>query len=253
MLSSSEAESERSPRLAGQMSDSEHDALASPLDDEDDDAPLYPVEGKFVSEQERDDILSRPEIEREQILAEREEAVQKRLQDLQLKQLLSRARKDGEKAQKKRTAAAAELGDEDGARSRRPKAEGKGRSALDAYKQAREAKGADRTSRLEAPGRGSRRDERSPSSVGSDRDADAESEVEWAEPSSERRDRDEPPPALRDFELCRVGRSNFARVCFWPGFEDTIKGCFARVFLEQSRTTGQNVYRMAQIKGESLH
>ena len=95
------------------------------------------------------------------------------------------------------------------------------------------------------------KDHRSPSAV-SDRDADGESEVEWAEPSSDgRRDRDDPPADLKDFERCRVGRSNFAKVCYYPNVEQTMKGCFCRVSIGVNRDSGQNLYRMTQIKGES--
>lgn len=201
------------------------------------DAALFPVEGRFHSKADRDHIMSLPEIEREGILAERAEEVERRRQDLILKKALSQ-----NASKQKRKAAAAEL-DEGNRRSTRPKTEK--RTALDDYKRAREQKKGAENSRLEAERE--RRDERSPSSH-SDRDADGESEVEWAEPSTSRRD--EPPPELKDFQRCRVGRSNFAKVCFYPGFEDAIKGCFARVSIGINRETGQNQYRMAQIKGE---
>lgn len=217
-------------------SEGEADAPA----EDDDDAPLYPLEGKFVSSSDRAHIMSLPEIEREGILADRAEEVSRRQQDLQLRKQLQRGQAAANKH--KRKAAAAEL--EDGSRrSTRPKTEKA--SALDNYRRAREQKGAERRE-LES-GR-DRRDERSPSSA-SDRDADGESEVEWAEPSSSRH-RDEPPAELRDFERCRVGRSNFSKVCFYPGFEDAIKGCYARVSIGLNRETGQNMYRMTQIKGE---
>lgn len=220
--------------------DSDADADAPAEDD--DDAPLYPLEGKFVSSTDRAHILSLPEIEREGILAERAEEVSRRQQDIQLKKQLQRSQAAANKH--KRKAAAAEL--EDGSRrTTRPKTEKA--SALDNYKRAREQKGAERKE-LES-GRG-RRDERSPSSV-SDRDADGESEVEWAEPTSSRH-REEPPAELRDFERTRVGRSNFSKVCFYPGFEDAIKGCYTRVSIGLNRETGQNLYRMAQIKGETV-
>ncbi|KAK4503491.1 hypothetical protein PRZ48_004406 [Zasmidium cellare] len=217
-------------------SEGEADAPA----EDDDDAPLYPLEGKFVSSSDRTHVMSLPEIERESILAERAEEVARRQQDLQLRKQLQRSQAAANKH--KRKAAAAEL--EDGSRrSTRPKTEKA--SALDNYRRAREQKGAERRE-LES-GR-DRRDERSPSSAASDRDADGESEVEWAEPTTDRR-RDEPPADLRDFERTRVGRSNFSKVCFYPGFEDAIKGCFARVSIGLNRETGQNQYRMTQIRG----
>ena len=214
-------------------------APASPVDD----GPMYPLEGKFTSAADRAHIMSLPEIDREALLAERASENLKRQQDLQLRKALAATQAAASKH--KRKAAAAHLDDDGGARkSKREKADRTGRSALDDYKKAREAKGAERTGRFDTkPGR--RRDSRSPSSA-SDRDAEGESEVEWATEPVRR----EEPADLRDFERCRVGRSNFAKVCFYPNFEATMKGCFCRVSIGVNRETGQNMYRMTQIKGE---
>ena len=219
-------------------SDGELDAPVSP----DADGPLFPVEGQFFSSADRAHIMSLPEIEREEILADRAQQVIRRQQDLQLKKALADTKAAA--SRHKRKAEAADLEDTT-RRSTRPKTDK--RTALDDYRRAREQKGAER-GRLDA--RRVRKDERSPSTP-SDRDADGESEVEWAEPSSNSR-RDEPPSELRDFERCRVGRSNFAKVCFYPGFEEAIKGCFCRVSIGINRDTGQNQYRMTQIKGKSM-
>lgn len=222
------------------MPRSEDDADA-PGEEEDD--VLFPVDGKFHSKSDRDHIMSLPEIEREGILAERAEELEKKRQDAMLKKAFAASSNANKQ---KRKAGAAEL-DEGNRRTTRPKTEK--RTALDDYKRAREQKGADR-SRLDSAR--DRKDERSPSSA-SDRDADGESEVEWAEPVSEsRRDREEPPAELRDFERCRVGRSNFAKVCFYPKFEESLKGCFARVSIGLNHATGQNQYRMTQIRGKIL-
>lgn len=226
--SASEPESLRAAAIGG--SDDEADAPGSPEDE----GPMYPVEGKFTSEQERRDILALPEIERETILAERAQEILKKQQDLQLKKALASAQATANKH--KRKAAAAEL--EDGGLRRGAKKT----SALDNYKAAREARGTDRTSRFDRAA--DRKDDRSPSSA-SDRDADGESEVEWADTTA----KGEAPADLKDFERCRIGRSNFAKVCFYPNFEDTIKGCFARVSIGINRDNGSNMYRMAQIKG----
>lgn len=227
--------------------DDEHDD-APHEDAEDDDQPLFPVEGKFTSHADRDRILSLPEIEREEILAERATQITRRTQDLVLKKAL--AASSGDAAARKRKAAAAEL-DDSNKRSTRPKTD-KRTAALDNLKRAREQKGAERDRRDAGRSRRDEREEelsRSPS-----RDADSDNErVEWAEASDKRRgDRDEPPAELRDFERCRVGRSNFAKVCFYPGFEDAIRGCFARVSIGLNRETGQNQYRMTQIRSEAF-
>lgn len=205
--------------------------------------PQYPIEGRFESVADRDHILSLPEIERETILAERAAVETKRQQDLQLRKAL--AESNAAASKQKRKAAAAELEDGGARKSSRPKTEKPGRTALDDYKKAREAKGAERSGRVD-----SRRDGgRSPSSSASDRNAGGESEVEWAEPTSISR-RDEPAADLKDFERCRIGRTNFAKICFYPNFETTMRGCYCRISIGMNRESGQNMYRMAQIKGQ---
>lgn len=229
--SASEPESLRAGAIGG--SDDEADASGEEEEAEDD-GPLYPIEGKFSSEQERRDIMNMPEIQREEILAERAAEALKRQQDLQLKKALANAKATANKH--KRKAAQAELEDVGAKRG------AKKTSALDNYKAAREAKGTSRTGRFDRTA--DRKDERSPSSA-SERDADGESEIEWADTTA----KSEPAADLKDFERCRVGRSNFAKVCFYPNFEETISGCFTRVSIGVNRETGMNMYRMAQIKG----
>lgn len=219
--------------------ESDVDAPGSPASLEDD-GPIFPLEGKYHNAADREAILAMPEIAREEILAERAQQVLKRTQDRQLKLALAASSAN----KQKRKAAAAEL--DDGGRRTRPKAE-KAKSALDDYRRARELKGNER-SKVESS-RSGRKDKRSPSSAGSDRDAEGESEVEWADDHTARGSHDEPTPTLKDFDRVRVGRTAFGQMCFYPGFEEGMVGCFARVSIGVNRETGQNMYRMAQIKG----
>ena len=227
------------------MHESDSEAAARSLSP-DSDGPAFPLEGIYKDSADRAFIQSLPEIEREEILAERAAENTKRQQDLQLKKALAATQAAASKHQK-RKAAAADLDDDAGQRkSSRAKVEK--RNVLDDYKKAREARGADRTSRLDPrKDRDRKRRSRSASSA-SDRDAYGESEVEWAPETTSRRE--EPAAELKDFERCRVGRSNFAKVCFYPNFEETMKGCFARVSIGVNRETGEGMYRMTQIKGE---
>ncbi|KAK3684631.1 RNA polymerase-associated protein rtf1 [Vermiconidia calcicola] len=221
------------------MSESPEASAANAPPSPPEDVPLYPLEGQFLSADDREHILGLPEIQRESILAERAQENLKRTQDLQLKKALAATQAAASKH--KRKAAAADL-EEDGPRkSSRPAKT----IALDHYKKAREAKGAERTSRFDT-GPGRRRPSRSRTPA-SDRDAEGESEVEWADTTTTSR-REEPPAELKDFERCRVGRSYFAKVVFYPNFEETMKGCFARVSIGFNRQSGQNEYRMTQIK-----
>lgn len=221
----------------------ESDSETPPRDLEED-APLYPIEGKFRSESDRQEVLAMTEIEREEILAERAAEVERKAQDQQLKRILQQRRREEAQGAKKRKAAAADLED-DARKSSRPKVV-KASGPLEAYKKQRESKAAQK-----ARGADRGRDERSPSrgDGDSDRDADGDSEVEYYEKPVTAAPKDEPPAHLRDYERVRVGRSNFAKVCFYPNFESSIKGCYVRVNIGAIRETGEPQYRMAQIKG----
>lgn len=220
----------------------ESDADSDGAGDYDEEAPLFPLEGKFENARDREIIMAMNEIEREEVLADRAAQVLRRQQDIQLKKALADGRASASK--QKRKALAAEL-DEGARRNTRPKTDK--RSALDDYRRAREQKGAERSrTDQHRPDR----DDFSPSAR-SDNDAEGESEVEWADPVSDSR-REETPTELKDFERCRVGRSNFAKVCFYPGFEEAIKGCFCRVNIGPNKENGQAQYRMTQIKGKQV-
>lgn len=219
------------------MDESDSDA-GGDLDGSDDDI-LFPVEGKFRDEKDRKEIMALPEIRREQILAEREEEAMRKRQDIQLKRLLQRQEQDAQRADKKKRKAGSTDFDESPRKSSRART--KQNDALEGFKRHREQALKDREKAAD------RRRRRTPSASQSEEDAEGESEVEWDDGA--RKSKDEPAAELHDFERVRVGRSNFAKVCFYPGFEDAIKGCFTRVSVGMDRATGQNVYRMAQIKG----
>ncbi|KAL9122067.1 MAG: hypothetical protein Q9187_001381 [Circinaria calcarea] len=245
---------------------SESEAEGSPAGGSDKDGPIYPIENKFFSEKDKAEIMALSEVDRESILAERAQEVERKQQDQILRRLLEGIQaKDGEKSkssdQKKRKAGAADL-EEVQRKSSRQKTTLGGRKvgetsdAMEAYKRQREQKGVLNEQRKreveERKRRGSIEDKYS------EADADGESEVEWdngkprAGHRSESGPRDEQPADLADYNHVRVGRDNFAMVCFHPGFEEKIKNCFTRVSIGIDRSTGENVYRVAQIKAFTL-
>ncbi|KAK8176017.1 hypothetical protein IWX90DRAFT_129057 [Phyllosticta citrichinensis] len=221
---------------SGAMDESDSDAGA---DSGPDDSNPYPIEGKFTSYEDKARIMGLPELERESILAERSAEMERRTQDLNMMRLMAgrQAKED-----KKRKAGTVDL-DEDQRKSSRQRIRGVGDEKLAAYKKQREQTFEQRNRR--------NRTRRSPSVASerrqSDLDAEGDSDVEW----DERRKspaRDEPPAELRDFERVRVGRSNFSKVCFYPGFGEHLIGCYCRVSIGQDKSTGQGIYRMCQIK-----
>ncbi|KAL3468479.1 hypothetical protein BJX64DRAFT_246042 [Aspergillus heterothallicus] len=235
------------------MSESEAASDSEGSDPEvEDDGPIFPYEKLYLSAKDKQDIMALPEIQREQILSERAQEVDRHNQDLALRRLLaSREKEEARKAKKnKRKASVANL-DEGARKSSRQKTTlggrkvGEASEAIEAYKRQREQKGKrDELRRRDA----TTRDHKSRSRV-SDEDAEGDSEAEWDDRElSPSPPKDDPPAELRDVQRTRVGRTNFAQVCFYPGFEEAISGCYARVNIGPNRDTGSNEYRLCLIK-----
>lgn len=221
---------------------------------DDDDVNKYPVDGLFVSAGEKAEIMGMREVEREIKIAERREEIERLRQNRLLRHMV--VNQDN----KKRKATAAEL--EDGQRkTARVRTKiggtrvGETSSGIDNLRRARE----ERSNRIQQ--RELERDRRRPRSSPSyrrsmSRDGRDDSDVEWDSPGRANKKSRTPEvveelvPELRDVERVRVGRSRFAEVCFYPGFEEAITGCFIRVNVGPDRETHQDVYRMAIIKGK---
>ena len=224
------------------------------------DGPLYPLENKFQNEKDKAEILALPEVQREEILAERAAEIERKQQDLTLRRLLQNYQsKEGDKDQKKRKAGAAEL-EETQRKSSRQKTTLGGRKvgepsdAIEAYKKRREEKGIANEQRKRDVEDRKERKRRDSLNHTSDIDADGESEFEWDDGKSKANlhvslPRDELPADLADYNRVRIGRDNFAMVCFYPGFDAKIKNCFTRINIGPDKLTGENVYRLTQIKG----
>ncbi|KAI9805674.1 MAG: hypothetical protein M1833_005167 [Piccolia ochrophora] len=216
----------------------------------------FPVEGKFTSDADKAEILALPEIKREEILAERATEIEREQQNRMLIQLLrDKEKKNREADKKKRKASAADL-EENQRKSSRQKTTlggrkvGEASAPLEQYKRQREQRVHNEQRRREdrKAADGKKEDQIS------DADAEGESEVDWDEgPAATRRSssvsKEEPPAVLKDYDRARVGRSGFGKVCFYPGFNEAITGCFVRINIGVDKATGQNCYRLAQIKG----
>lgn len=228
--------------------------------EEESEGPVFPYEKLFHSEKDKDDILALPEIQREEILSDRAQQVDRRNQDFALRRLLAMRERNGtpvEKESKKRKTSATEL-DEIQRKSTRQKTTlggrkvGEASDAIEAYKRQREQKGKREEQRRRDAVR--RKDEPSPTPERDtpDRKQRGSSEVEWAE--SKRRSpspgRDEMPAELRDFERAKIGRVGFGQLCFYPGFDEAISGCYVRVNVGHNKETGHDDYRMCLIKSK---
>ncbi|KAL8699174.1 MAG: hypothetical protein Q9201_006151 [Fulgogasparrea decipioides] len=235
---------------------SESESESSPAMD--DAGTDFPIEGKFKSEKDRAEIMALSEIQRESILAERAQQHERELQNEHLRRLVA-SKKEAEAAEsRKRKADAADLEDRQRKSSRQKTAlggrkAGETSGAIEAYKRQREEKGL-RDEQRKRDGQ-ERRDRKARGSIEdaySDADADGESEVDWSDVRAhvdKDRRHDEAPADRVDFERVRIGRDNFAKVCFYPGFDDAIKNCYVRVSIGKNAATGEPIYRMAKIIG----
>lgn len=217
-------------------SDSDHD---------DDDVPTkdsnvpYPLDGKYIDARDKARIMAMSQLERETIIGEREEEMNKLRFQAELARRTANMQND-----RKRKAPSDEP--EDTRKSSRQKVKAKTNDRLEAYKREREQRGQQRQ-RQDDWRHGRRRSSSADREVGSDLDAEGESEVEWddhVKPAA----REEQPATLMHFETVRVSRGFFSKVCFYPGFEEAMSGSFARVGVGQD-SQRRTLYKMAQIKG----
>ena len=223
-----------------------------------DDGDRYPLEGKFVNSADKAEIMAMPEIKREELLAERAQEVERDRQNRALRQLLNAREAESRKLDKKRKASAADL-DENQRKTPRQRTKlgggkvGEASTGIDSLKRARAEK-TDRQRRRDED-KERNKDRRATQEDYSDADAEGESEVEWDDGKGKNKKslspdyRDAEPAGLHDIERVRVGRTRFAMVCFYPGFDDAITGCFVRISVGVDKESGQNIYRMALIKG----
>ncbi|KAI4121508.1 MAG: hypothetical protein LQ338_006328 [Usnochroma carphineum] len=234
----SESESDSSPAMNGGGTD-------------------FPIDGKFKSEKDRAEIMALSEIQRESILAERAQQRERELQNEHLRRLVASKKKEAEAAEsKKRKADTTDLEDRQRKSSRQKTAlggrkAGETSGAIEAYKRQREEKGLrDEQRKRDGQERRDRKARGSLEEMYSDADADGESEVDWSDVRGhveDTRRRDEQPADQRDFERVRIGRDNFAKVCFYPGFDNAIRDCYVRVNIGVNQATGESIYRMAKI------
>jgi RNA polymerase-associated protein RTF1 len=226
------------------------------MDESDSDAGSPEPTAAATSEKEKNYIMSMREVERESILAERNQEIERQRQNRLLRQLVSRNEHEKKQA-KKRSAKDADL-DEAQRKTSRQRTKiggskvGEVSAGIESLKRARAEK-SDRQRRL-AEDRERNRDKQV-SIIDDGPDGDDESDVDWGHDSRRRVSRsrtpekkDVPLAELRDMERVRLSRSRFAQICFYPGFDKAIAGCFVRISVGPDPATGGNIYRMALIK-----
>ncbi|CAI4481608.1 BDN_1c_G0017830.mRNA.1.CDS.1 [Saccharomyces cerevisiae] len=223
-------------------------------EEEEEEANPFPLEGKYKDESDREHLESLPEMERETLLFERSQIMQKYQE-----RKLFRARGRDMKEQQQRA-----KNDEDSrktrASTRSTHATGHSdikASKLSQLKKQRARKNRHYSDNEDEDDEEDYREEDYKDDEGSEYGDDEEynpfdrrdtydkrEEVEWAEEEDEQ-DRE---PEISDFNKLRIGRSFVAKFCFYPGFEDAVKGCYGRVNVGTDKRTGKTSYRMVRIE-----
>ena len=130
---------------------------------------------------------------------------------------------------------------------------------LEEYKRQREQRGVYNEQRKrdeEGRAKDRRRDDRPEDDETAEAEGESES-YEWDdgkaragdEPSKSPGVREELSATLKDYQRATVGRTGFAKVCFYPSFEQAVTGCIVRISIGQD-DKGENIYRMAQVKSK---
>lgn len=203
----------------------------------------YPLEGKYIDSKDKARIQAMTQLEREAILGQRTEEMAKVKFQLDLRRKANEMAKHKPDDSRKRGVDSDD--DDEVHESRRQTVKSRTNDKLEAYKREREQR--DQQRQRHDDRRGARR--RSSSGDrdgGSDADADGESDEGYEAAKSV--PREDPPAAVNHFESVRVGRGFFSEVCFYPGFEDAMKGTYARVGAGQD-SQRRVIYKMARIIG----
>ena len=237
---------------------SESDSDTSPATGAGGGGPIFPIENKYYSEEDKRKIQGLSEIERESIMADRAQIVERDRQDKQLRDLLqTRGNASTKMSDKKRKISTTELEDSPRKSSRQKttlggRKVGETSAAIDAYKRQREEKSLrDQQRKRDGANRKDRRARSSSENRYSSADAEGESEVEWDNgklKADEFKFRNTQPADYNDFRRATLRRFILADYCFHPGFGEAVKDCYVRL-PSKPKVTGEMNYELMLVKG----
>lgn len=208
----------------------------------------FPLEGKFRDEDDRAHLEGLPEMERETLLFERSQIMQKYhdrklfrqrgrdMKEQQKKKLLREGQKTRSSARTTHATGHSDLKASKLSQLRKQR-EQKGQRANRDYE---EEEDEDRYEGSEYEDEDE--EDYDPYNRKSHREVEKEEEVEWAEDQLDRE------VDITDFNKIKIGRSFVAKFCFYPGFSDVVKGHYGRVNVGVDKRSGQTQYRMVKIE-----
>ncbi|KAI0672359.1 plus-3-domain-containing protein [Trametes maxima] len=232
-------------RKADVGDETESDAELPESEDETETNP-YPLEGKYIDEADRSRLMAMSEIDREAVLAQRQEEIQRTTDKRQLDNLLKLQSGRGSADESVSKAAKRQHAVRGATKEKSRK--------LDELKARRKAKDEKKRTRTNSPKR-----DRSSSPMDMETSEDEEDGQITKYDEEEERDRklygksnpEDEPITLEDLDKCRVTRNQIAKLCMAPWFEDYVKGGWVRYLIGQE--SGVPVYRICEVVDLAAH
>lgn len=221
----------------------------------------YPIEGKYKDEEDQERLEAMTEIERESILFERSQEMQKYNEKLYLEQR-ARERKQVEKALQKTKERSTRTSDrgKSGPQTKKTKL-----SELKQKRQEKHTRAKSRAQGIAVPyrklhesedsefeedgdeddydrGRNRKRSRKDDSDYSEDEYGD-NGTVEWADSGKGSKEL-----SVEHINKVRFGKTLLAKFCHYPEFEEVIQGCFVRVNIGMNRDKQTFTYRVCQVR-----
>lgn len=231
-----QAQSNSSKRKRADLSHTESDSDDAKPDAEGDKSNPYPLEGKYIDDADRVRLMHMSEVEREDILAQRQEEMQ-RIQD---KRNLDQMFRD-------RTGNGEENISKAAKRSHAQRGATKEKSRkLDELKAKRKAKDEKKRTRNDSPGKRDRSSSPMDMEMSDDESEDGQiNKFEELEEKDSGPKEDDQPARYDDFMKVIVSRDNIAKQYLAPWFSEWIKGAWVRYLVGQEG--GSSIYRLCEV------
>ncbi|KAF8581111.1 plus-3-domain-containing protein [Ramaria rubella] len=209
-----------------------------------DDSNPYPLEGKYIDEADRARLSQMPEIEREELLASRQEELQ-RLQDKHNLDNMLKTQTGGADFEHVSQAAKRKHAVRGATKEKTQKLD-----ELKAKRKAKEERARAHKDKASSPGQ-RRRSESSEPELSDVTDEEGEINKEDEEERKYKESFNSPKAdkiTLDDFEKIRLSRHQIAKNYYTPWFEDWVAGAWVRYLIGSDEVTRQPIYRICEVK-----
>lgn len=223
-------------------------------EDEEEEENPFPLESKYKDEADREYLEGLPEMERETMLFERSQIMQKyqdrkmfrqRGKNLKEQQQKSRQQEEGKKTRSS-TRATVTTGHSDLKDSKlsqlRKQREKKSQNRPYSDDEGDEEEEEEDEYKYDDNKYEEDEDEEDYNPYSRKPGMEEEEEVQWAEEDFDRE------ANVTDFNKVKIGRSFVGNFCFYPGFNEIVKGNYGRVNVGTDKRSGQTLYRMVKIE-----